>query len=54
MQLGSNWQASGGLIEGLHAETDFYLFVVYTDRDGKLSKPSAPLRIRLKNRFVYQ
>ena len=54
MQLGKDWTASGQLIEGLHADTDFYLYVVYTDKDGKLSKPSKPLAIRLKNRFVYQ
>ena len=25
-----------------------------SDKDGKLSKPSAPLKIHLKNRFVYR
>jgi len=45
---------SGALIQGLRPEIDFYVFVTYTDKDGKVSKPSAPLKIRLKNRFVYQ
>lgn len=54
LKLGSGWTESGQLLEGLAPNTDFYLFVVYTDRDGKLSKPSAPLKIQLKNGFVYQ
>jgi hypothetical protein len=54
VKLGSGWAEPGKLIEGLCADTEFYVFVVYTDRDGKLSKPSAPLKIHLKNRFGYQ
>ncbi|NQU11860.1 hypothetical protein HQ590_13785, partial [bacterium] len=54
LQLGNGWTASGKLIEGLHADTEFYVFVVYTGQDGKASKPSKPLLIRLKNRFVYR
>jgi len=54
MQLASGWTQSGQLLEGLAPDTDFYLFVIYTDKDGKPSKPSQPLKIRLKNRFVYQ
>jgi len=53
IKLGANVQ-SGALIEGLRPEIDFYVFVTYTDKDGKVSKPSMPLKIRLKNRFVYQ
>jgi hypothetical protein len=54
MKMGSNVQQSGALIEGLRPETDFFVFVTYTDKDDKVSKPSQPLKIRLKNRFVYQ
>lgn len=53
IQLGTAIQP-GDLIQGLRPELDFYVFVTYTDKDGKVSKPSAPLKIRLKNRFVYQ
>jgi hypothetical protein len=53
LKLGSNVQP-GALIQGLRPEIDFYVFVTYTDGDGKVSTPSAPLRIRLKNRFVYK
>ncbi|NQU12114.1 hypothetical protein HQ590_15065, partial [bacterium] len=54
VQLGAGWKESGQLLQGLASDTDFYLFVVYTDQEGKTSKPSAPLKIRLKNRFVYR
>jgi hypothetical protein len=54
MKLGDAWTESGKLIEGLHADTDFYVFVVYTDKDGTSSKPSQPLKIHLKNLFVYK
>jgi hypothetical protein len=54
MQLAKGWTESGKLIEGLRADTDFYVFVVYTAADGKMSKPSQPLKIRLKNKFVYR
>jgi hypothetical protein len=30
---------------------DFYLFLVYKDKDGKTSKPSSPLKIRLRDMF---
>jgi len=53
IKLGTNIQP-GDLIQGLRPEIDFYVFVTYTDKDGKVSKPSTPLKIRLKNRFVYQ
>jgi hypothetical protein len=54
IKLASGITESGKLIEGLRPDTDFYVFVVYTDKDGKLSKPSQPLKINLKNRFVYK
>ncbi|MDA1143150.1 MAG: hypothetical protein O3B01_31705 [Planctomycetota bacterium] len=54
LMLGAGWTESGALIQGLHPETEFYLFIVYTDKDGKASKPSVPFKFVLKNRFVYQ
>jgi hypothetical protein len=54
LQLGAGWTESGKLIEGLRPEIEFYVFVVYTDKDGKLSKPSEPLKIALKDRFGYK
>jgi hypothetical protein len=50
-KLGSAWKAPGGLITGLRQDTDFYVFVAYLDADGKPSKPSAPLKIHLKDVF---
>jgi len=54
MKLGTAWTESGQLIKGLRPDANFYVFVAYTDADGKPSKPSAPLKILLKNRFVYK
>jgi len=54
IQLGKAWKESGQLLQGLRPDIDFHLFVVYTDQDGKLSKPSAPLPFKLKDRFGYK
>ena len=54
MQLGTAWTESGKLIEGLRPDVDFHVFVIYTDKDGKLSKPSEPLQFKLKDRFGYK
>ena len=51
LQLGKAWIEPGKQVTGLRADTDFFLFVVYTDKDGKLSKPSAGFKIRLKDIF---
>ena len=42
MLFAGNLTDSGKLVRGFHPDTDFYVFVVYADKDGKLSKPSAP------------
>lgn len=54
IQLGKGWKESGQLLEGVRPDIEFHLFVVYTDKDGKLSKPSAPLAFKLKDRFGYK
>ena len=54
IKIASGITKSGSLIQGLKPDSDFYLFVVYTDKDGKQSHPSKPLKIRLKNKFLYQ
>jgi hypothetical protein len=54
IQLGKGWAKSGQLLEGLRPDVAFYVFVTYTDKDGKLSKPSAPLGFKLKDRFGYK
>ncbi len=54
LQLGAGWTESGKLIEGLRPGIEFYVFIVYTDKDGTLSKPSAPLKFTLKDRFGYK
>lgn len=54
LALGKGWTESGKLLEGLRPDIEFYLFVVYTDKDGKPSKPSEPFKFTLKNRFGYK
>lgn len=54
LQLGSGWTASGQLIQGLRPDIEFYAFVLYTDKDGKLSKPSQPLKFKLQDKFGYK
>ena len=54
LQLGKAWTKSGELIQGLRPDVEFYLFVLYTDKEGKLSKPSEPLKFTLKDRFGYK
>lgn len=52
MLLGKGWKEPGGLLRGLRPDTDFYLFVVHTDKEGKVSRPSDALKIRLKDLFA--
>jgi hypothetical protein len=54
LKVGPGWTASGQLIQGLRPEREFYAFVVYTDAQDKLSKPSAPFAFTLKDRFGYK
>lgn len=54
VKIASNLTKSGSLIQGLKPDTDFYLFIVYKDIEGKQSKPSQPFRVKLKNKFLYQ
>jgi hypothetical protein len=49
--LGSGWGAPGQMISGLRQDTDFYIFVVYRDKDGNASKPSKPFKIHLEDVF---
>ena len=54
MQLGKGCTESGKLIQGLRPDMEFYVFVVYADKDGKPSNPSEPLKILLKDKFGYK
>ena len=52
MCLRSGLTESRQLVDGFRPDTDFYLFIVYNDKDGKPSKPSAPFKIRLQDLFL--
>jgi len=47
MCLGKGWTESGKSIHGMRPKVPFYAFVVYTDAEGKASKPSAPFQFSL-------
>jgi hypothetical protein len=51
LKLGKAWKAPGQLVRGLRPNQNFYLFVTYTDAAGKVSKPSPPFEINLKDFF---
>ena len=50
--LGPHLTESGKMVSGFHPEVGTYLFVVYTDKEGRSAKPSAPFKIRLKDMFL--
>ena len=52
LQLGKNIKKSGALVKGFVANTDFYAFVVYRDKNGNWSKPSAPFKLNLQDKFA--
>jgi hypothetical protein len=51
VKLASGWKEPGQLLTGLRPGIEFYAFVVYTDKDGKQSKPSKPFPFVLKDLF---
>jgi hypothetical protein len=51
VKVASKVTASGALARGFTPDTDFYLFVLYTDSGRKTSKPSGPYPINLKDTF---
>lgn len=51
LNLGKAWKEPGQLVRGLRPYQDFYLFVTYTNAEGKVSQPSQPFEINLKDFF---
>ena len=50
--LGQNIKKNGALVKGFIANTDFYAFVIYRDKNGNWSKPSAPFKLNLEDKFA--
>ncbi|MBO5823175.1 MAG: hypothetical protein J6R86_09185, partial [Lentisphaeria bacterium] len=50
--LNSKIKKSGALVSGFIADTDFYAFIVYRDKKGNWSKPSAPFKLNLQDKFA--
>ena len=50
--LNSKITKSGALVTGFIADTDFYAFVVYRDKNGVYSKPSKPFKLNLQDKFA--
>jgi len=51
LNLGKAWKSPGLLVRGLRPNQNFYLFATYTDAGSKVSKPSPPFVINLKDFF---
>ena len=51
LKLGSRLKQSGAQVNGFRAGTTFHAFVVYTDKTGACSKPSASFAFSLDNQF---
>ncbi len=54
VRQGANWPAPGQLLTGLPPSVEVYLFITYTDKDGKVSRPSTAKRILLKDDFPFK
>ena len=50
--LNDKIKKSGTLVKGFVADTDFYAFIVYRDKKGNWSKPSAPFKFNLQDKFA--
>ena len=51
LKLGSKIKKSGTVVNGFVADTEFYAFVVYYDRNGNHSAPSKAFKLRMQNKF---
>lgn len=49
VRLGKGWKAPGEILAGLSPNTDYYLFVTWTNGSGVGSRPSAPFRVKLQD-----
>ena len=47
-------QGSPAYVQGFVADTTFWAYLVWTDKDGNVSKPSAPFKFRLVDHFGHQ
>jgi hypothetical protein len=54
VRVGADWTEPGKLLTGLPAGIELFLFATYTDKDGKISKPSPAKRILLKDDFPFK
>ncbi|MBQ9338583.1 MAG: hypothetical protein IJS14_14930 [Lentisphaeria bacterium] len=51
LKLGSGLKKAKSQVNGFVADTDFYAFVVYHDRNGEHSAPSKAFKFRMQNKF---
>ena len=51
IKLGNGLKASGVLVSGFVANTDFYAFIIYYNRAGQHSQPSPAFKLNLKDNF---
>ena len=51
LHLGKDIKNTGAIIRGTRPNWELYAFVVYKDRNGRLSKPSEPFKFKLDSQF---
>jgi hypothetical protein len=54
LKLGQGLKKSPSEVSGFLADTEFHAFLVWTDKDGRTSAPSAPFAFKLIDHFQHQ
>ncbi len=54
LKLGKNMKGASSQVNGFIAGQTFYAFVVWRDKDGNESKPSAPFKFQMEDHFGHQ
>jgi hypothetical protein len=54
LKQGTDLKSSPSKISGFLADTEFYAFLVYTDKEGNTSAPSEPFKFKMVDHFSHQ
>jgi len=54
LRLGKDLKASPAQVSGFLADTEFYAFLVYRNKEGQTSAPSEPLKFKMVDHFGHQ
>ena len=54
LKQGKGLKSSPSQVSGFLADTEFHAFLVWMDKDGRTSVPSAPFKFKLVDHFQHQ